>query len=91
MAFDPLDLCNRPLAAPGLISYRCKNSFSWTMIGARDDDEAFREALRSDQRASRLDLQRWNGTAYVPVHQPAQQEDPPTERAAQEVERQRQR
>ena len=58
---------DRPLAAPGLTSYRCRNQYGWTMIGARDDDEAFREALRSDSKARREDLQVWVKDHYEPV------------------------
>ena len=39
-----MSLTDRPLAAPGLISYRCRNRFGWTMIGARDDTDALKEA-----------------------------------------------
>lgn len=56
-----------PMAAPGLISYRCKNRFGWTMIGARDDADALREARRTWSGSRGEDLQRWNGTQYVPV------------------------
>lgn len=61
-----IHLTAKPLAAPGLISYRCKNRYGWTMIGAKDIDDAMREALRSGD-AKREDLQVWNGTEYVPV------------------------
>jgi hypothetical protein len=54
------DPCDRPLAAPGLTSYRCRNRFGWTMIGARDNDEAFREALRSCETSKRTDLEVWD-------------------------------
>jgi hypothetical protein len=60
-------LCNRPLAAAGLNSYRCKTGLGWVMIGALDDDAAMREALRSCDHAQRTDLQVWNGTEYVAV------------------------
>ena len=56
---------NRPLAADGLISYRCRNRYGWTMIGAIDHDDAMREARRSDETAKREDLQIWNGSEYV--------------------------
>lgn len=54
----------RPLAAPGFVSYRCKNRFGWTMIGARDDTDAYKQALRSDPHAKVEDLEIWNGTEY---------------------------
>ena len=58
------DLHNKPLAAPGLTSYRCKSRYGWIMIGAKDTDDAMREALRSWQGAKRADLQVWNGSEY---------------------------
>lgn len=60
-------LHDRPLAAEGLTSYRCKGPFGWIMIGANDDDGAFKEALRSSERADRATLQRWNGVEYADV------------------------
>ncbi len=57
-----------PIAAAGLISYRCKNRFGYTMIGAKDHDDAFSEALRSDPDAKREDLEIWKGFQYVKVH-----------------------
>ena len=62
-----LNLTNRPLAAPGLISYRCKGPFGWIMIGATDHDDAMREARRSSPHVSREGLEIWTGTAYEPV------------------------
>lgn len=64
---SPLGMCDRPLAAPGLLSYRCKNHYGWTMIGAKDDADALAEAKRSSDSASMDKLQKWNGTEYVPV------------------------
>lgn len=60
-------LCNKPLAAAGLTSYRCRGRFGWVMIGATDDDDAFREALRSCPAAKRETLQVWGGTCYEDV------------------------
>ncbi len=57
----------RPLAAKGLTSYRCRNRYGWTMIGATDADDAMREALRSSSDAKREDLQIWNGREYVAI------------------------
>lgn len=37
----------RPLAAPGLISYRYPGRYGWIMIGAADDVDALSEARRS--------------------------------------------
>lgn len=58
---------DRPLAAHGLISYRCRNRYGWTMIGAKDVESAMSEARRSASDAKRENLQVWNGTEYVPV------------------------
>lgn len=59
---------NRPLAAPGLTSYRCKSPYGWVMIGAKDHDDALKEAARSTYvKPRREDLEIWNGTAYEAV------------------------
>ncbi|RQT26017.1 hypothetical protein DF037_20215 [Burkholderia contaminans] len=57
----------RPLAAAGLKSYRCKGRFGWIMIGATDVDDAMREARRSCAAAKVADLEEWKGERYVPV------------------------
>lgn len=57
----------RPCAAAGLISYRCRSRFGWIMIGAMTDDAALAEARRSWAGAARDGLERWNGNRYVPV------------------------
>jgi len=59
------NITNRPLADAGLISYRCKGSFGWIMIGAKDNDDAMCEALRSSKHAKREGLQMWNGKEYA--------------------------
>lgn len=59
-----LDTHERPCAAPGLISYRARGNYGWIMIGAADDADAMREAMRSTHAPT--NLQRWDGTAYVP-------------------------
>ena len=58
---------NKPLAAPGLTSYRCRGRYGWIMIGAKDTVDAMREALRSSKDASRDTLQAWNGAEYVAI------------------------
>ncbi len=58
---------DRPLAAHGLISYRCKGRYGWIMIGAKDHEEAMREARRSSEGVSREGLEIWNGKEYVKV------------------------
>ena len=62
-----MNLTDRPLAAPGLISYRCKNRFGWTMIGARDDADALKQARRTWSGSRVEDLERWDGKQYVKV------------------------
>lgn len=52
---------DRPLAAPGLTSYRYAGPSGWVMIGARDEADAMREAERSLERQD-VDpdrLERW--------------------------------
>lgn len=61
------NMCDRPLAAEGLTSYRCRGRYGWIMIGAKNDDDAFREAQRSSESAARETLQRWDGERYVDV------------------------
>lgn len=54
-----------PLAVPGLISYRARGRYGWIMIGAHNDDDAMKEALRSTDNV--VELQVWDGTKYIPV------------------------
>ena len=61
------DLCDRPMADHGWLSYRARGRYGWIMIGASDDADAMLEALRST--AAPTDLQVWDGTAYVPCAQ----------------------
>lgn len=62
-------LTDKPLASPGLTSYRYRGRYGFIMIGARSHSEALSEALRSlsdTRQAPTLDnLQVWNGAAYV--------------------------
>lgn len=55
---------NKPCAADGLTSYRYKGQLGWIMIGAKNEHEALREALRSIECAhsgvSRDNLQVWD-------------------------------
>ena len=62
-----ISVTERPLAAAGLKSYRCKGRFGWIMIGATDDSDAMREARRSDESASADQLQVWDGVRYIPA------------------------
>ena len=59
-----MDTCDKPLAAKGLISYRCRGNYGWIMIGAKDNEDAMREAFRSSKEAKRETLQIWNGSRY---------------------------
>lgn len=60
-------LSDRPLAAAGLTSYRCRSAYGWIMIGAADDADAMRQARRSSNTARNEDLQVWDGARYVPA------------------------
>lgn len=63
--FNPSEVTSKPLAASGLLSYRCRSPFGWIMIGAVDDDDAMVQAKRSSRQATREGLQKWNGSTYV--------------------------
>jgi len=68
----PSKVTDRPLAAEGLQSYRYKGIFGWIMIGAKDDEDALKEARRSMSTSSvQLEnLEKWDGTAYVSAIKP---------------------
>jgi hypothetical protein len=57
---------NSPCAAKGYISYRCRGTYEWIMIGAKDPKHAFSEALRTCKTAKRGNLEVWDGNKYVP-------------------------
>lgn len=57
---------DRPYAAKGFTSYRCRTPYGWVMIGATDPIDAMREAARSSNFAKRENLQVWDGERYVP-------------------------
>ncbi len=62
------NLHDRPLAAEGLVSYRCESPYGgWIMIGAKGDEDAMREALRSNSACTKDGLQIWDGAKYVSV------------------------
>ena len=61
----------RPMAAPGLTSYRCRTRYGWAMIGARDHADAMREARRSTPDPRPEDLEVWDGSRYVPAGAPS--------------------
>lgn len=59
---------DRPLAGPGLISYRYAGPYGWLMIGAKNDRDALVQAQRStDEPVTPDKLERWNGTEYKPT------------------------
>lgn len=58
---------DKPIAAQGLISYRCKTSYGYVMIGAKDDDDAWNEARRSSSNVKREDLEVWDGEKYSKI------------------------
>lgn len=61
-------LYDKPLAAPGLISYRYKGRYGWIMIGARDHSDALNEAKRSTDLPINIEnLQIWDGQKYINV------------------------
>lgn len=60
-------MSDKPLAVNGLTSYRCRGRYGWIMIGATDDADAWREALRSSPEADQSTLEVWNGAHYVRI------------------------
>lgn len=59
---------DKPMAGPGLVSYRYQGAYGWIMIGATDHAQALREAQRSTSLPVSEDkLQIWAGSAYQPV------------------------
>jgi hypothetical protein len=49
----------------GLISYRYRGRYGWIMIGAKDDNDALREAQRStSDKVTMNNLQIWKGNQY---------------------------
>jgi hypothetical protein len=60
-----MNLCDKPMASAGLISYRYKGRYGWIMIGAKDDSDALREAQRStSDKVTMNNLQIWKGSQY---------------------------
>lgn len=65
----------KPLAAPGLNSYRYAGRFGWVMIGARNEADALAEAARSisgqaEPAISRERLQVWTTRHGVAGYRP---------------------
>ncbi len=64
-----ITITDKPLAAPGLTSYRYLSEYGYIMIGALDDTQALREADRSLEHAPRRGLlEKWDGTKYMLVY-----------------------
>jgi hypothetical protein len=60
-----MNLCDKPMASKGLISYRYRGRYGWIMIGAKDDNDALREAQRStSDKVTMNNLQIWKGSQY---------------------------
>jgi len=60
---------DRPLAAPGFVSYRYKGRYGYVMVGASNTEDALRQARRSiDGPALIGNLDVWDADAgrYVP-------------------------
>ena len=63
-----MNLCDKPLAAKGLISYRYQGRYGWIMIGAKDHEDALRQAQRSTRdKVAFENLQIWNNIQYKEV------------------------
>lgn len=63
---------DKPLAAPGLLSYRYPGRYGvWIMLAALNDAQALDEAERSLQFGvcDHAKLERWNGTRYVKLQE----------------------
>jgi hypothetical protein len=60
-------MTGKPLAAPGLLSYRYRSRYGWIMIGAHNDSDALHQAGRSLSygEPDAANLQRWDGAQYV--------------------------
>lgn len=62
------NLCDKPMAMQGLISYRYRGRYGWIMIGAKDDNDALVQAQRSTSDKVTMDnLQIWKGNQYETV------------------------
>jgi len=60
---------NRPMAASGLTSYRHPSAYGgYVMIGAKNHEDALKEASRSTRNVSKDKLEVWNGSKYVKAH-----------------------
>lgn len=63
-----MNVTDKPLAAPGLKSYRYRGRYGFIMIGATDTPDALNEARRSTDEPVTVDrLEEWTGVEYQPV------------------------
>lgn len=63
-----LNIHDKPLAAPGLTSYRYAGRYGWIMVGASSIDDALRQAQQSTVDTVTLDrLEVWQGQQYEKV------------------------
>ena len=63
-----MNLCDKPMAMQGLISYRYRGRYGWIMIGAKDDNDALREAQRTTNEKITMDnLQIWKDKQYEKI------------------------
>lgn len=68
--FEQRPYWEKPCADCGLVSYRYNGPFGFVMIGAKDDEEAYRQASRSlEQLPDRHLLQVWHQDQYINVVQ----------------------
>lgn len=62
---------NRPCAGHGLTSYRYRGRYGWVMLGAANEHDALKQALRSvsSESVSRNNLEVWDilTGSYIPV------------------------
>jgi hypothetical protein len=60
------DVHNKPMAIQGLKSYRYKGRYGYIMIGAKDTQDALREASRStDSEITSDNLESWDYSKYM--------------------------
>lgn len=65
-SYNGRQLHDKPLAIGSLTSYRYKGRYGWIMIGARDNDDALREAARStNDPIDPTMLEVWKGDEYT--------------------------
>lgn len=55
----------KKIKTPVLISYRIQGRYGWINVRAKDDEDAIRQAYRSTDIPT--DLEVWDGSKYVPV------------------------